>query len=329
MHPFDEPVRGRLAPSPTGYLHLGNAWAFLLCWLGVRAGGGQVVLRMEDNDPARSRQEYADGIMRDLEWLGLDWDEGPDCGGPYGPYVQSHKLDRYDEAIARLEALGLTYPCYCTRKELKSMAGAPHLEDVGPIYPGTCLLLEAADRAAREEQGRRPTLRLHGQGLVEFRDLVYGPQHFDWMTCGGDFPLKRSDGVVSYQLAVAVDDMDQKISLVVRGRDILPSTPRQIRLIELLGCRVPRYAHVPLLLDAKGERLAKRHQSCELRALREQGKRPEDIIGYLGWVAGLQMRPEPCLPENLVCRFGWDRLPRADVSLPSPDRPIFEPNNNK
>lgn len=325
MQSQDVPVRGRLAPSPTGYLHLGNAWAFLLCWLAVRSEGGQVVLRMEDNDPARSRQKYADGIMRDLDWLGLDWDEGPDCDGPYGPYVQSHKLDRYDEAIARLEALGLTYPCYCTRKELKSMAGAPHLEDVGPIYPGSCRWLTDAERARRETLGRRPALRLRGDGTLGFTDLVYGPQQFDWSACGGDFPLRRSDGVVSYQLAVAVDDMDQGISLVVRGRDILPSTPRQIRIIEQLGGRVPRYAHVPLLLDIRGERLAKRHQSCELRALREQGVGTNELVGYLGWISGMQTRPTPCRAEELLRGFDWKHLVKDDVLLAA-DAELFLSN---
>lgn len=314
-HP-SRPVRGRLAPSPTGYLHLGNAWAFLLCWLGVRAAGGRLVLRMEDIDPDRSRPEYAAAIQRDLAWLGLDWDEGPDTGGAFGPYTQSRRLGRYAEVIEHLTRQGHTYPCYCTRKELKSMASAPHAEDVGPIYPGTCLVLSAQERAARETQGRKAALRLHGNADSVFRDLIQGEVRFGWMECGGDFPLRRSDGVVSYQLAVAVDDLDQNISLVVRGADILPSTPRQILLFRLLGGIPPDYAHAPLLLDQSGQRLAKRHQALELRALRDQGVDPRAIVGYLAHLAGLLPCPSPAAPAELLPFFAWDRLPRGPVSLP-------------
>lgn len=307
------PLRSRLAPSPTGYLHLGNAWSFLLCWLGTRAGGGRLVLRMEDIDPDRSRLEYADAIRRDLEWLGLDWDEGP--GGPYAPYVQSEKGRRYTEVLQALYAAGQTYPCYCTRKELKSMASAPHAEDAGPIYPGTCLTLSAAQRLERERGGRKATVRLNGAGTYRFADLIQGEVDLSWEQCGGDFPLRRSDGVISYQLAVAVDDLDQRISLVVRGADILPSTPRQMRLLELLGTSVPRYAHVPLLLDHEGERLAKRHQSRELRALRAAGVSPCAIVGYLGYRAGLIDNARPCVPAELLAAFAWEKLPKNSLCL--------------
>lgn len=310
------PVRGRLAPSPTGHLHLGNAWAFLLCWLAVRSAGGRLVLRMEDIDPARSKAHFAQTIMRDLDWLGLDWDEGPDVGGPFGPYTQSERLGRYAEVIEALTRLGHSYPCYCTRRELKTMASAPHAEDVGPVYPGTCLGLSADERAEREGQGRKPSLRLHGNTETLFEDLVYGEVRLSWMDCGGDFPLRRSDGVVSYQLAVAVDDMDQNISLVVRGADILPCTPRQIRLFRLLGRPVPKYAHVPLMLDHSGERLAKRHEGCELRALREAGVSPRAITGYLAYRAGLLDHPAMAAPYDLAALFDWNRLPRHAVTLP-------------
>jgi glutamyl-tRNA synthetase len=309
------PLRGRLAPSPTGHLHLGNAWSFLICWLAVRSAGGKMVLRMEDIDPERSRPHFAGDIMRDLAWLGLDWDEGPDVGGQFKPYTQSEKLERYAEVIDRLTSMGRTYPCYCTRKELKTMASAPHLEDVGPVYPGTCLGLEAAERKAREAQGRRPTLRLHGGEDVEFSDLVFGKIRMGWSECGGDFPLRRSDGVISYQLAVAVDDMDQHISLVVRGADILPCTPRQMLLFRLLGASAPRYAHVPLLLDHEGARLAKRHRSCELRLLRESGVTPQAVTGYLAWHAGMLPENAAAQPEELLGSFAWEKLPRDPVKL--------------
>ena len=320
--PLSTAVRGRLAPSPTGYLHLGNAWSFLLCWLAVRSAGGQLVLRMEDIDPDRSRPHYAEAIQRDLDWLGLDWDEGPDKGGPFAPYTQSERLERYGEVIEELTRLGHTYPCYCTRKELKTMASAPHAEDVGPIYPGTCLGLSASQRVEREVQGRKPALRLHGSEDTVFQDLVHGEIRMDWRECGGDFPLRRSDGVVAYQLAVAVDDMEQGINLVVRGSDILPCTPRQILLFRILGAQVPRYAHVPLIVDHEGGRLAKRHQSCELRALREAGIKPQALVGYLGHRAGLLSKASMVTPHELLSVFEWSKLPQASVTL-EPDVDVY------
>ena len=313
----DAPLRGRLAPSPTGHLHLGNAWSFLLCWLAVRSAGGKLVLRMEDIDPERSRPRFTQDIMSDLAWLGLDWDEGPDVGGPYAPYSQAARLDRYARVIDQLTGMGRTYPCYCTRKELKTMASAPHLEDVGPIYPGTCLGLGVDERRAREAQGRRPSVRLHGVEDIWFEDLVHGEVGLSWSECGGDFPLRRSDGVIAYQLAVAVDDMDQNISLVVRGADILPCTPRQILLFRLLNAPVPSYAHVPLLLDHEGVRLAKRHQACELRALRAEGVSPKAVVGLLAYLAGLQPVNAAAGPKELLGSFAWEKIPREPVKLES------------
>ncbi len=275
-----------------------------------------MVLRLEDIDPDRARPTYASTIMRDLSWLGLDWDEGPDLGGPSGPYTQSERLDRYAEVMEILSRQGRTYPCYCTRRELKSMASAPHAGDVGPIYPGTCLHLSAAQRAEREAAGRAPAVRLHGGGTTSFYDLIQGAVRLGWEECGGDFPLQRSDGVISYQLAVAVDDLDQGISLVVRGADILSSTPRQMVLFRLLGGTVPQYAHVPLVLDHHGERLAKRHQSMELRALREQGISPRAVAGYLADLAGLLPQAGPATPAELLPFFSWERIPRHPVFLP-------------
>lgn len=294
---------------------MGNAWSFLLCWLGVRSVGGRLVLRIEDIDPDRSKPEYVGAILRDLEWLGIDWDEGPDLGGPHAPYFQSARRDRYAEILEMLSRLGHTYPCYCTRKELKSMASAPHAEDAGPAYPGTCLNLSPADRMARESMGRKPAFRLRGSGETCFEDLVLGSVLKEWADCGGDFPVRRSDGVVSYQLAVAVDDMDQEISLVVRGADILLSTPRQIRLIHMLGGRVPQYAHVPLMLDHKGKRLAKRHQSLELRTLRESGVKPKAVIGFLAQCLKILPQDAFVSPSELVRMFSWQHVPQEPVTL--------------
>lgn len=310
------PVRGRLAPSPTGHLHLGNIWAFLLCWLGVRSQGGRLVLRMEDIDPERSRQAYADDIMRDLEWLGIDWDEGPDCGGPYAPYTQSERLDRYAEVIERLTAEGLTFPCFCTRKELRSLASAPHVGEAGPAYPGTCLHLTQDQREARRAAGRAPALRLHGTcETIAFTDRIRGPISTCWQECGGDFPIRRSDGVIAYQLAVAVDDVDQRITQVVRGDDILHCTPRQLYIHQLLDAPAPEYAHVPLVLDAGGERLAKRHKHFEIRALRQGGARAQAIIGDLAHRAGLAPAGTTCTPQDLVHGFTFDAIPKAPIVL--------------
>lgn len=323
------PCRGRLAPSPTGPLHLGNAWAFLLAWLAARAEGGALVLRMEDIDPDRSRQEYAEAIVEDLHWLGLDWDEGPGSllaqsgagDGPHAPYEQSQRTALYEAALARLEAAGHLYPCYCTRKELRTMAGAPHVDDAGAPYPGRCRHLTTTERAALAAQGRRPALRLRcpnkddPAGMLPFEDAVYGPQNLSLTDCGGDFALRRSDGVLAYQLAVVADDDAMGITQVVRGRDILVSTPRQLWLYQLLGFTPPRYAHIPLLLDAEGERLAKRHQSLSLRALRERGMAPQAIVGLLGGLARCHEGHVPCSPAALLPAFSLKALPREDIRI--------------
>lgn len=322
MHISERPMQhssipcGRLAPSPTGHIHLGNAWAFLLAWLAARSQGGQVLLRLEDIDPQRSRPDYAAAILEDLRWLGLDWDYGPDTGGPGGPYVQSLRSEIYDTALTQLEQSGLTYPCFCTRKELRQLAAAPHVDNTGAPYPGTCRHLNEEQVQAMLQSGRKACVRLRcPQTPIRFDDAVMGPQSFLLSRCGGDFALRRSDGVVAYQLAVAVDDALMGVTQVVRGRDILPSTPRQIALLELLGYGAPSYAHVPLLLDAEGERLAKRHNSLSLRCLREQRVDPRRITGLLGHLAGLTFSAASASPAELMPAFDWSRLPRQDVRL--------------
>lgn len=313
-------ARGRLAPSPTGYMHLGNAWAFLLAWLDARAQNGLLILRLEDIDPQRSRPEYASAILEDLRWLGLDWDHGPDAGGPAGPYEQSRRGHFYAQALARLEAAGLTYPCFCTRRELRLLAAAPHLGDAGAPYPGTCRNLSLEQRADALRSGRKAALRLRcpDQAIV-FEDRLQGAQRFRLADCGGDFALCRSDGVVAYQLAAAVDDALMGVTRVVRGRDILPSTPRQIALFRLLGYAPPSYLHIPLLLDSGGERLAKRHQSLALRALREQGADPRRLIGLLGRLAGLNPTGQPRSPAELLPLFSPKCLPRQDLRVADRD----------
>lgn len=323
--PMTRPVLGRLAPSPTGLLHLGNAWAFLLAWLSARSQGGRILLRMEDLDPQRSRADFAAAIMEDLSWLGLTWDMGPGAAGcadepATGPLLQSRRGPLYAKAIERLEAAGLTYPCFCSRKELRMLASAPHPGEEDELRADPCRDLSPQERARLLASGRHASLRLRCPAeAIAFTDAVMGPQRFTPEAFGGDFALRRSDGVVAYQLAVAVDDGLMGVTEVVRGRDLLPSTPRQLLVLRSLGLPAPRYAHIPLLLDEEGERLAKRHASLSLASLRARGVRAERIVGYLAGLAGINPGGSPATPEELVARFSLDALPRTDMRVMNAD----------
>ncbi|WP_074948466.1 tRNA glutamyl-Q(34) synthetase GluQRS [Alicyclobacillus macrosporangiidus] len=311
-------MRGRFAPSPTGLLHLGNAFTALVAWLHARQAGGAFVLRMEDIDAARSRPSYAEQILADLRWLGIDWDEGPDVGGPFGPYRQSQRGNRYEAALARLQADGWLYPCYCSRAELSAIASAPHgLASEGPAYPGRCRRLNEAERARRAAR-KTPALRfaLPEDGGVSFVDGIAGIQTFP-PGAGGDFIVKRADGVVAYQLAVVVDDADMAITDVVRGWDLLDSTPRQLYLYQALGLRAPRFAHVPLLVNPDGTRLAKRDALLTLAGMRAAGVAPETVVGWLAHLAGWMEEPEPVRPAELMGRLHLQKLPRGEVRLPA------------
>ncbi len=265
--------RGRYAPSPTGRLHLGNARTALLAWLDARAAGGAFVLRIEDVDFTRARRELEDRIYRDLAWLGLDWDEGPDVGGPHGPYRQSERSDLYAAALARLE----NYPCTCTRKQLREL---PTLGATGEdVSPGTCRGAAATGPSALRWQVPA--------GRIEFVDRILGPYAQDVAREVGDFVLRRGDGAWAYQLAVVVDDAAMAIDAVVRGADLLDSTPRQILLQRALGLPTPSYAHVPLILGAAGAKLSKRDGAPDLSALREGGASPEAVIATLARSVGL------------------------------------------
>jgi glutamyl/glutaminyl-tRNA synthetase len=260
--------RGRIAPSPTGYLHLGHARTF---WVAQqRAQGGTLILRDEDLDRDRARPQFAAAMIEDLRWLGLDWQEGPDIGGPYGPYRQSERIDLYREAWEKLKAGGWLYPCRCSRKDLAQVMHAPH-DDEG-IYPGTC-------RDLKEGAGANWRFRVPDGETIAFRDGHFGDQQFVAGTDFGDFLVWRRDGLPSYQLAVVVDDAAMRVTEVVRGADLLKSTARQILLARALGLESPAWYHCDLLLDETGQRLAKRHDALSLRALREQGRRPEDLAG--------------------------------------------------
>lgn len=309
--------RGRFAPSPSGFMHLGNAWTALLAWLDIRSRGGAMVLRMEDLDPDRSRPEYAEHLLEDLRWLGLDWDEGPDIGGRCGPYRQSERTGLYEDAFRRLREQGLVYPCFCSRAELRTVASAPHPGETELCYSGRCAALDEAAKDRLLSLGRRPSFRLRvGAARIGFTDGLFGPQVQDLKSTCGDFVIRRADGVFAYQLAVVVDDREMGIDRIVRGADLLASTPRQIHLWRLLGGQPPSFLHVPLLVGEDGDRLSKRHGSLSIRALRSAGVRPETIVGQLAAWAGLSDRPEPASAAELIGEFEIPRLPRQPVIVP-------------
>ena len=308
-------VVGRFAPTPSGYLHLGNLFCSLIAWLAAKSQGGKILLRDEDLDVERTRREYFLQAQRDLESLGLFWDEGGDASGPHAPYDQSLRSGFYAHQLQKLEDLGLVYPCFCSRAQLHA-ASAPHASDGDPIYAGTCRDLTPAQVAERSKT-RSPALRLRvPQEVVTFTDLRYGPQEQDLPTECGDFILRRSDGVFAYQLAVVADDGDMGVTQVVRGRDLLSSTPRQILLYRLLGYPVPEFGHTPLLLAPDGRRLSKRDGDQSLSGLRGHGWTPKDVVGILAYLAGLLPEPIPVTPQELLPRFSWDRLPLEDIRVP-------------
>ena len=309
-------VTGRFAPSPSGRIHLGNILCCLLAWLSARQKGGRVILRIEDLDTARCPRRYGEQMCRDIQWLGLDWDEGPVIGGPSGPYEQSRRTALYQAALERLEAQGLVYPCFCTRAELHA-ASAPHREDGQVVYPGTCRGLtaeQAAERARRT--GRAPALRLWvPEEEITFIDGHMG-EYGEWLPADcGDFLLRRSDGVFAYQLAVVVDDAAMGVTEVVRGADLLASTPRQLLLYRLLRLEAPAFYHFPLLLGSDGQRLSKRNADAGLDTLGERYTASE-ILGKLAYLAGFNPSAEPRSGESLLADFAWEKVPRADIRIP-------------
>lgn len=313
---MEEKVVGRFAPSPSGRLHLGNLFCSLLAWLSVKSRGGRVVLRIEDLDRARTTRAFADQLERDLEFLGLFWDEGGSSGGPHASYYQSDRSPLYEQCLAALEAQGLVYPCFCSRAQLHA-AQAPHAADGEPIYTGRCRGLSAAE-VRRRALTRSPALRLKvPDETVGLTDGHYGPFSQNLARDCGDFILRRSDGVFAYQLAVVADDAAMGVTEVVRGRDLLASAPRQIYLYRLLGARPPAFCHAPLLLAPDGRRLSKRDADLGLDALRAQGLSAADITGRLAFAAGLLDRPQPASPEQLLPLFSWDKVPTRDIPLPA------------
>lgn len=287
------PVKGRFAPSPTGRMHAGNVFCALAAWLVAKSQGGSIVLRIEDLDEERSKPRFADAAQRDFETLGLFWDEGP--------YYQHDRAEAYRAAFETLRERGLTYPCFCTRADLHA-ASAPHRGEK-LVYPGTCRNLDARARAERALR-RRPAQRLIvPERRVDFIDGVQGPYGQDLARECGDFAIMRSDGAFAYQLAVVVDDAAQGVTSVVRGVDLLCSTPQQMYLQELLGLPHPSYAHVPLIVAERDRRLSKRDRDAGLDALLTRFENPQALIGHIAGITGLAPSCDPATPEMLLASF--------------------------
>ncbi|MEE1297004.1 MAG: tRNA glutamyl-Q(34) synthetase GluQRS [Bifidobacterium sp.] len=313
-------MTGRLAPTPSGRMHIGNIAAMLAAWLSARAAGERLLLRIEDIDGPRVVPGADRLIMDDLNWLGLDWDGEP--------IYQSQCLDVYEEAQRALAADGLLYPCFCSRAQIRA-ASAPQEGDGQVVYPGTCRTLSAEERASRIAAGERHSWRLavpppgSPDGEVAFDDRVFGPQRYDLGRDLGDTVLRRSDGLFGYQLAVSVDDALMGVDDIVRGRDLLRSTALQQWLKVKLADNgigdgtLPAYAHIPLLDDPHGKRLAKRERSTDMGAMRAAGMRPEDVVGVAAWALGLadSERPVPMSAREALAAFSWDKVRRDDVEI--------------
>jgi glutamyl-tRNA synthetase len=305
----DTPVITRFAPSPTGSLHLGNARTALFSHLWARKSGGKFILRIEDTDADRSQVRFRDQLMDDLRWLGLDWDEGPDVGGPSGPYCQAQRGEFYQGLFAQLAARQLAYPCYCTAEDLELSRKLQRMAGKPPRYAGTCKTLTAAQRAEREDSGLKAALRfaVPSDLSVEFTDAVHGPQRFASNDIG-DFIIRREDGTPAFFFCNAVDDSAMGVTQVLRGDDHLTNTPRQIMLLDALGMRCPAYGHVGLLVGEDGAPLSKRHGSTSAHEFRERGFLSAAVLNQLfrlghtgdieGWLPAAEM-PAHFRPEHL------------------------------
>ena len=299
---------GRYAPSPSGRMHLGNLMCCLLAWLSAKSKGGQVLLRIEDLDTVRCPRVYADAIMDDLAWLGLAAD------GPTPTVYQSERSEIYQQYYDILLKKGLVYPCFCSRSQLHA-ASAPHRSDGQVVYAGTCRGLSDAE-VARRSLTRAPAFRVQvPDEEIAFTDGHLGRYAENLARDCGDFYLRRADGVFAYQLAVVVDDALMGVTEVVRGSDLLSSTPRQLWLYRELGLTAPQFYHLPLLLAPDGRRLSKRDGDQSLENLRARYT-PQEIIGKLAYVCGLQDTAAPAAPQELVPGFSWDKVPQQDILLP-------------
>ncbi len=305
------PLRTRIAPSPTGRMHAGNLFAALMSWLIARKNKGEVLLRIEDLDTGRCRMEHIDQIMRDFEWLGIDWDGDV--------LYQSTRSDRYNEVLEILRDKHLVYPCFCSRADLHA-ASAPHTNDGNLVYSGRCRhLTEHEQNFLQKTHAPAQRLKVSTENspktIISFHDQLQGDVTCDLEISCGDFIIQRSDGLFAYQLAVTVDDLDQGINCLVRGCDLLESTPRQLYLRQLLTNRLDdvgsdiSYYHLPLLVGSDGRRLSKRNGDCDLGYLRSQYKTPEALLGHIAYMTGIIPKPEePRSLDEILERYSWDNL---------------------
>lgn len=290
---------GRFAPTPSGRMHLGNVFSALMAWASVRSQNGSFILRVEDLDIRAHNPQYTSLLLDDLQWLGLTWDKGP--------YYQSERTELYQEALLDLRQQGLLYPCFCSRADLHA-AQAPHASDGTYVYAGTCRNLSQSEREELSAH-KVPATRMRVPNTIyTFEDRIYGSTSQNLAESCGDFIVQRADGVFAYQLAVVVDDADMGITEVVRGSDLLSSTPRQLYLQDVLGLSHPVYAHLPLLVAPDGRRLSKRNHDLDLGVLRSQGKTPEEILGFLAYCVGLTEENEPLSAVQIANRFSWETL---------------------
>jgi glutamyl-tRNA synthetase len=305
MAPHAQQVVGRLAPSPTGAQHVGNARTYLIAWLSARSQGGRLVLRLEDIDSPRIKAGAGEQALADLHWLGLDWDEGPT--------IQTERLTLYEQAFQRLQAGELVYPCTCSRSDIERAASAPHLDHEGPPYPGTCATRRVRDAADLHAQAVAWRMR-SSLSYQTFVDRLQGPTTVS-AGYGGDFVVWKATGTPAYQLAVVVDDAAMGVTEVVRGDDLIPSTPRQLQLYAAFELRPPEFLHIPLVVGPDGRRLAKRHGDTRLAALRAAGVKPEALLGLLAWSCGWLPRVEPIRLSDLLSRFRLEAIPREPFVL--------------
>ena len=305
-------TRVRFAPSPTGFLHVGNARTAILNWLFAKHTGGKFVLRVEDTDFERSTREFEQGIYEDLHWLGLNWDEGPDVGGDFGPYRQSERLDLYRKFAHQLLDEGKAFHCYCTQEEIKARNQAALARGEQLKYDGHCLHLTEEQKRAYEMERRKPVIRFHiPQETIKFRDLLKDEISFKGENIS-DFVILRSNGVATYNFAVVIDDALMKISHVIRGDDHLSNTPKQVLLFRALGFDVPLFVHIPMILGSDRSKLSKRHGITSVRMYKEKGYLPEALVNYLSLLSWSSESGDEILPvDRLIREFDFSRMSQS------------------
>ncbi|MFV0497355.1 MAG: tRNA glutamyl-Q(34) synthetase GluQRS [Candidatus Fimivivens sp.] len=308
-------IKGRFAPSPSGRMHLGNVFCALLAWLSAKSQNGSLLLRIEDLDPTRCRLAYAEQLEEDLRWLGLPWDEGGlGASAPHAPYCQSRRNAIYEQVLTQLAKQEQFYPCFCSRDE-RHAASAPHRADGRLLYNGHCRHLSQTQQMELFKK-RRPAWRIVVPDICfSFTDKSGDSFSENLRDDCGDFIIRRSDGVFAYQLAVVIDDALMGVTEVVRGRDLLDSTPRQLFLYRTLGFDPPAFGHLPLLLSSDGRRLSKRDRDMDMGVLRQHLTAPQ-ILGRLAFLAGLIDRPQPATAQELVAHFSWQAIPDQSITVP-------------